>query len=283
MRVVSHEPHGRGTGNGERGTVEALVGTRLVEIKLSHAAWMALTAVTRRMLGVPLAWSKRKKGGEFPVRLRWHNRAQGGYAAVVVEGSAPATEVLAILAAAGVRPTKERGNHQLRRIPMGAIMTDPEGHGVRAHVETAGMPLLARTRRGRWKPYSPMGGSLWPKNAQEILGDWIAPAEGCASPAPVERNRYVIEEGTTATTLKRSVTAWKLVAGHATLEAARAALDERVAGVAKLALAVPPVWRVVDTGSRVTRTRVRLSGKNNSKIVRRDYDPACREKVEQAA
>lgn len=259
--------------------------TRLLKIEIPHTAWTDLTTVTRRLLRVPIAWMKRKSG-DRPLRLRWKNRAQGGYQATMVDGSAVATEVLAILASVGVRPKKELGQHAIRRIPMGAILTDPEGTGDRAHVETAGIPMLMRTRRGTWKRYDVLG-ALWPRDAQEALGEWVAWVDGCIAPAVAERNRYVLEEGTptyaTRSGKVRKTVEWKALASHATLDKAREALDVRVAEVVKLALASPPVWRVLDTGSCVTRSRVRLTGPNNAKVLRADYDPACREKVEMAA
>jgi len=258
---------------------------RLLKIEIPHTAWVNLTAVTRRLLRVPIAWRKRKSG-DRPLRLRWKIRGQGGYQATVVDGSAVATEVLAILSAVGVRPKKELGQHAIRRIPMGAILTDPEGKGDRVHVETAGIPMLMRTRRGQWKRYDVLG-ALWPQDAQEVLGEWVALVDGCIAPAAEERNRYVLEEGTPTYATRggkvRKTVEWKALAAHATLDKAREALDARVAEVVKLALASPPVWRVIDTGSCVTRSRVRLTGPNNAKILRADYDPACREKVEMAA
>ena len=83
---------------------------RLLKIEIPHTAWVNLTAVTRRLLRVPIAWRKRKSG-DRPLRLRWKNRAQGNSRASNVHDTKAAAQ------AAGREMARDRGvEHVIKRM-----------------------------------------------------------------------------------------------------------------------------------------------------------------------
>ena len=247
---------------------KAPTGTLLVRYTISAVGWLSLNATARRMLRVPLAWAKRK-GVEMPARLRWVDVA-GQRRAWMIAGSAPAAELAAVLSAAGVEASTEAFKHQLRRIPMGAILTDPAGNGVRAEIETTGMPVLARDRKGRWRLYSIASGASWPEGAPPALGDHVAGVEGFTAPPPWAAARYAIEEGIEVATIgsKRSRTRWERrtmwsLLSEATAEMERAAVaDMRVNRTAR--------WRAVDVGSGTVRAETKRGKKGLKRV---DYAP----------
>lgn len=247
---------------------KAPTGTLLVRYTINSPAWLSLNATARRSLRVPLAWAKRK-GVEMPARLRWVEVA-GQRRAWVIAGSGPADELAAVLSAAGVEASTEAFKHQLRRIPMGAILTDPAGNGVRAEIETTGMPVLARDRKGRWRLYSIASGASWPEGAPPVLGDHVAGVEGFTAPPPWAAARYAVEEGIEVATLgsKRTRTRWERrtmwsLLSEATAEMERAAVaDTRVNRTAR--------WRAVDVGTGATRAETKRGKKGPTRV---DYAP----------
>lgn len=247
----------------------APAGTLLVRYTLNSPAWLSLNATARCMLRVPLAWTKRK-GVEMPARLRWADVA-GQRRAWVIAGSGPADEVAAVLSAAGVEASTEAFKHQLRRIPMGAILTDPADNGARAEIETTGMPVLARDRKGRWRLYSIASGASWPEGAPPVLGDHVAGVEGFTAPPPRAAARYAIEEGIEVATLgsKRTRTRWERRTMWSLLAEACAEMER--AAVADMRVNRTARWRAVDIGTGATRAETRRRKKGLRRV---DYAPA---------
>jgi len=246
----------------------APAGTLLVRYTLNSPAWLSLNATARRMLRVPLAWTKRK-GVEMPARLRWVEVA-GQRRAWMIAGSGPADELGAVLSAAGVEASTEAFKHQLRRIPMGAILTDPAGNGARAEIETTGMPVLARDRKGRWRLYSIASGASWPEGAQPVLADHITGTEGFTAPPPRAAARYAIEEGISvaAPGSKRPRTHWERRTMWSLLAEACAEMER--AAVADMRVNRTARWRAVDVGTGAVRAETKRGKKGLRRV---DYAP----------
>ena len=243
--------------------------TRLVCIHLSHEAWLTLNATARRSLRVPIAWRDGKKGPRA-ISLVWGFGRE--VYAWVIEGSAPALEVAAVLASVGVEMMSAPWNHLLRRVPAGGLFTDPSHTGTKVDVETMGMPLLLRTRRGVWKRYDAQGPSLWPKGVQEAIAEHVAGTEGWTAPAiAAGPPRYAVEEGTrreggACAYRWQERSAWATLA-EASAEAERAAVaDARVGRTNR--------WRIVDRGTGAKRAlwQMRKVGKAQ-RLTRLDLAP----------
>ena len=244
--------------------------TRLVCLRIDHEVWATLNATAKRMLRAPIAWRTSKKGLRA-IPLLW-GLGREAYA-WVIEGSAPALEVAQVLAMVGVEMTSAPWNYLLRRVPAGGLFTDPARTGTKNDVETMGMPLLLRTRRGVWKRYDRQGPSLWPKGVQEAIAEHVAGTEGGIAPAVADAPpRFVVEEGTqvvrgSAFSFKwQERSAWGTLA-EASAEAGRAAIaDARVGRTTR--------WRVLDRGTRAKRAlwRARKVGKVQ-KLTRLDLVP----------
>jgi len=140
----------------------------------------------------------------------------------------------------------------LRRIPAGAVFTDPTGNGIKAEVETAGVPLLLRNRRGRWKRYD-VAGALWPKGVQEQLAEHVVGTEGWTAPAPVGAPpRWAVEEGTLRYVGARPKgREWHQRTVWSSLHEAR--VEAERAAVADARLNRDIHWRIVDRGTGAKR------------------------------
>lgn len=257
-----HVPLGPAPSNAPRGTV-------LVKLTLNPGQWNGLNATARRALRVPLGWTK-VKGVERPARLRWPD-VGGSRVAWVVDGSGPADELAAVLLAAGVGAAREALKHQLRRVPMGAIMTDPSGNGVRTEVELHGFPLLARDRRGRWRLYSINSAATWPQAAAPILGDHVAGTEGYTSPTPWASARYAVEEGTLVPATGRKLgtrLVWQRRTTFVSLAEACGEMERAATADARVGRSAR--WRAVDVGTGAMRAETRRGKKGLKRV---DYAP----------
>lgn len=246
-----------------------LQATRLVQLHVSTNDWLALNPVTRRMLRVPLGW-RTHKDLTLSVPLRWKIVADGRRT-WIIEGSAPAVELAGVLAAAGAVARTEVFRHPVRRIPAGAVLTDPKGKGDRTEVELTGAPLLMRDRRGRWRRCE-MAGTRWPDDAQEILADHVPGVEGW-SPAPTSAPaRFGVEEGV-ADSGRRGGTSYRWHRRSAWLALADAGAEMERAAIADARVARSSRWRVVDigTGAVLGVTRLRKGA-----LVRLDFAPGLK-------
>lgn len=244
--------------------------TRLVCIHLSHEAWLTLNATARRSLRVPIAWREGKKGPRA-VTLVW-GFGREAYA-WLIEGSAPALEVAQVLKEVGIQAQSTPWNHLLRRVPAGALFTDPSGTGTKVDVETMGVPLLLRARRGGWKRYNAQGPSLWPKGVQEAVAEHVAGTEGWTAPAAATTPpRFAVEEGTA--TMKGSACAYKWQLRSAWGSYIEARDEAERAAVADARVGRTTRWRVIDRGTGAKRAlwQMRKVGKVQ-KLTRLDLVP----------
>lgn len=244
--------------------------TRLVCLRIDHEVWATLNATAKRMLRAPIAWRTSKKGLRA-IPLLW-GRGREAYA-WVIEGSAPALEVAQVLAMVGVEMTSAPWNYLLRRVPAGGLFTDPSRTGTKVDIETMGMPLLLRTRRGVWKRYDRQGPSLWPKGVQEAIAEHVAGTEGWTAPAiAAGPPRYAVEEGTASMRGSASFYKWQELSAWGTL--AEASAEAERAAIADARVGRTTRWRVVDRGTRAKRAlwRARKVGKVQ-KLTRLDLVP----------
>ena len=216
--------------------------TRLVCVSMQLVTWAQLSATTKRMLRVPILW-RPSKSGPKPVRLEWTVGAK--VFAYAVEDSAPMIEISGVLSAAGVTEiTSAPWPYLLRRVPAGALFTDPTRTGIKADVETSGVPLLLRNRRGRWKRYD-VCGALWPKEVQPDLAEHV---EGSTLPSLAEEpKRFVVQEGTP----KLRGTKWEPRSSWGSVAEAREEAERNAVHDARLGRSTK--WRVVDLGTGAVR------------------------------
>lgn len=223
--------------------------TRLACVRVKIEDWSTLNTTARHALRIPIGW-RMGKTSTRPIMLDWFVVREAF--AWVVEGSDHANEVTEILKALGVAFRVTPWARALRRIPAGALFTDPTGKGIKAEVETAGVPLLLRNRRGRWKRYD-VAGALWPKGVQEKLAEHVVGTEGWTAPPHVAAPpRWAVEEGTLRYVGTRPRgREWHERTVWPTLHEAR--VEAERAAVADARLNRDIRWRIVDRGTGAKR------------------------------
>lgn len=239
--------------------------TRLACVRVKIEDWSTLNTTARCALRIPIGWRVGKTATR-PTVLEWHVVREAF--AWVVEGSEHAAEVVEILKTLGVAFRVTPWPRALRRIPAGALFTDPTGTGVKADVETIGVPLLLRSRRGKWKRYDTLG-AHWPKGVQEQLAEHVVGTVGWTTPAAAAPPRYAVEEGTPKSRgFKREERSTRATLDESCAEAERAAIaDARVNRDTR--------WRVVDRGTGAKRALwQRRKVLKKLRLTRLDYKPA---------
>lgn len=202
---------------------------------MDGADWKRLNATARRLLRVPITWMARRNNSPQPVRLAWVQTGIG-MVALLVRGSPVHDEVLRVLASVGVRGTERVLSLQFRRLPMGAVMTDPVGSGLKDEVETVGCMVLAKNLKGQWQRLGPLG-ARW--EAHPAFGEFVAMVQGFTAPtstAPAPLTRYAVERRVRAPELRPGP--W----GQAR------APDERLEGARSLATALAAQATPADGG-----------------------------------
>lgn len=233
---------------------------RLVCVSVDGAAWVALTADTRRRLHVPVA-----VGRDAYFRARWRDLDAARTGVWLVAGDAADLELAGLLRAAGLEHERRPLGRWLRRVG-DLVWTDPAGSGVRASVEAAGTPVLRLGSDG-WAPLDLLPG-LWPDGAPPWLAFALPGLAGAEAPERSTGVRYAIEAGQGEAGRWRP-RRWTTVQSRRSLAEAQATLKlEAILADAKGA------WvRLRDRATGVTLSEI---GRVDGALTRITYDPRRR-------